>query len=481
MAKSSITSTIVRSKIMKTVAVVVAVATMLTAWFVPSPSSSSPSPSSITVVDASAVVYQHPSLLSKRQQYRQEHEQNLQRSHGGWFHLKLKHRDRHGHKNLLALLGDQQKHHEETATISKTLGPRRGRRGLVDPIYSEEDLVDVDDDDDVEEDDDEDEDGDDPEDLPSDAWYSTTAATVAAATTTTSKASTVSSKSSVSRKLSPPSSSSTAQQPLPEEFATTQFRDLGPIGKTVAGVTEVVFVTAIEYIQGFMTGYIFGTLFGLPGFVTKPTNPSLPLRQTPFWPEFKKRFGRMSTRSTKWAKDWAKISAVFSGFSVLTKVVRNGQEDVWNEILSSAAAGAYFARKEGPNAMIRGALVYGGLIYMISGGMMSNRRGGRGGGSLPVEEYTESPFASLFQDGREEDRELLVPHLSLPFDRKGREQTWLLANTNKIMMSGDTGSHHNSPLALRQFSCYHQKLQQQQLFIDSFASSRISSRSTRYG
>jgi Tim17/Tim22/Tim23/Pmp24 family len=165
-----------------------------------------------------------------------------------------------------------------------------------------------------------------------------------------------------------------------------EFRDLGPIGKTVAGVTEIVVATFFEYLQGFMTGWIFGTVVGTPGFLVKPINPSIPLRQTKFIPEFKGRFSRMNTRSVKWAKDWASISAAFGGFGVAVRVLRNGKEDVWNEILSSAAAGAFFARKDGLDAMIRGALLYGGLIYFVSGGFSSKRR--------LLQDYTERPLTS---------------------------------------------------------------------------------------
>lgn len=37
---------------------------------------------------------------------------------------------------------------------------------------------------------------------------------------------------------------------------------------------------------------------------------------------------------------------------------------------------------EGPQAMLKGALLYGGMIYLLSGGM---------GGNQPLQQYTEQP------------------------------------------------------------------------------------------
>jgi hypothetical protein len=64
---------------------------------------------------------------------------------------------------------------------------------------------------------------------------------------------------------------------------------------------------------------------------------------------------------------WGGMSATFAAARVGTKLLRGGREDEWNNVFSSMAAGAWFARKEGPQAMIRGAALYGVMIYVISG------------------------------------------------------------------------------------------------------------------
>lgn len=125
--------------------------------------------------------------------------------------------------------------------------------------------------------------------------------------------------------------------PVPD----VSFDDLGPIGKTVAGVTQVCVSTLLEYCSGFAGGFSLGSVVGLPGLLFRPMEPGVPqMLKT----EFAGRLGRMNTRSMSWAKNWGGISAAFGGFKVAIKVVRNGKEDAWNQILSSAAAGAFFAR-----------------------------------------------------------------------------------------------------------------------------------------
>jgi gas vesicle protein len=171
-----------------------------------------------------------------------------------------------------------------------------------------------------------------------------------------------------------------------EDSPEYSYNDLGPIGKAIAGGTEIVFATAFEYMSGFLQGLFFGTVVGSPGFLFRPMEAGV--RQN-FKVEMTSRFTRMNTRSMKWAANFAGISAAFGGLSVAVKVLRNGEEDEWTQILSSAAAGAYFARKEGPQAMLKGALLYGGLIYVVSGNTGF-------GNKIKEVEYTEKPAVVRF-------------------------------------------------------------------------------------
>jgi len=160
------------------------------------------------------------------------------------------------------------------------------------------------------------------------------------------------------------------------------YADLGPIGKTVAGCTEIVVTTALDFCSGYLQGLLFGTLVGTPGFVFRPVTKGV---RQPFSQELAGRFARMNGRSMNWAKKFGGISAAFGGFGVAVKIIRNGEQDVWTDIFSSAAAGAYFGRNEGPQGMLRGALLYGGLIYCTSG----SRR-------TPIQDYTEEPHTAVF-------------------------------------------------------------------------------------
>lgn len=122
------------------------------------------------------------------------------------------------------------------------------------------------------------------------------------------------------------------------------FGDLSPVGKVIAGTTQVVVTTALDFIAGFFTGYFMGTVVGVPGLLFSPLEPGVPKI---FMTEMKGRLGRMNSRSMSWGTGWGGMSAAFGGFKAGVLVLRDGKYDTWNEIFSSAAAGAYFARKGG--------------------------------------------------------------------------------------------------------------------------------------
>jgi hypothetical protein len=127
----------------------------------------------------------------------------------------------------------------------------------------------------------------------------------------------------------------------PPQAPDISFADLGPVGRVVAGITQIATTTAMEYCSGFFAGLFLGTAAGVPGFLFRPLTPEAPKM---ILTELGGRFGRMNARSLKWGRSWGGISAAFGGFKVAVSVIRDGKEDDWNQILSSAAAGAFFAR-----------------------------------------------------------------------------------------------------------------------------------------
>jgi hypothetical protein len=133
-----------------------------------------------------------------------------------------------------------------------------------------------------------------------------------------------------------------AELSIPPEFQEAMsVDDFGPIGKIIAGVTQIVSSTLLEYAGGFFGGLLIGTVAGVPGFLFRPIEPGVP---KVLLTEVAGRLARMNTRSFRWAKNWGGISAAFGGFRVSAQVLRGGKQDEWNNILSSAAAGAWFAR-----------------------------------------------------------------------------------------------------------------------------------------
>lgn len=145
--------------------------------------------------------------------------------------------------------------------------------------------------------------------------------------------------------------------------------DLGLVGRLVVGSVQIVVTCAVEYATGFLGGYVLGGLVGVPGLL-RPAAPA-PL---PFFNELGQRLARCNGKAVRWGSTWAPISAVYGGSEAAIRVIRGSQEDQWNRILSSAAAGAYFSRSGGPPGMVRGALMYGAITYMLTGGMSKQEK-----------------------------------------------------------------------------------------------------------
>lgn len=130
--------------------------------------------------------------------------------------------------------------------------------------------------------------------------------------------------------------------PPEPQVPQVSIEDLSPIGLAVFGVTKLVTTVLFEYCAGFVTGYFFGTLVGTPGFVFKPMTPGVP---QVFRKEVSQRLGRMNGRSLKWGQGLGGFSSTFKGCDCAVRLVRYNKEDLWNEILGSAAAGAILSRK----------------------------------------------------------------------------------------------------------------------------------------
>jgi hypothetical protein len=145
-----------------------------------------------------------------------------------------------------------------------------------------------------------------------------------------------------SRRVAAPNS------PIPtivqQEGDDITYSELGVIGKLIAGMFEIVLVTLIEYATAFLGGYVLGTVTDVPRLLFQKSNLPQSLARPQLLTEVSHRMLRLHGKSMNWATSWGSISAAFGGFRVTFKVLRGNVEDDWNTILSSIAAGAYFAR-----------------------------------------------------------------------------------------------------------------------------------------
>jgi Tim17/Tim22/Tim23/Pmp24 family len=123
--------------------------------------------------------------------------------------------------------------------------------------------------------------------------------------------------------------------------------------KCVFGGVEIAYIVGSQWLSGFATAYLLGSMTGLYGF-------SQPLDATGLT-----RFSRWNQRSMRWGKSWGSISASFSGFDAGVRLLRNNRVDEWNSLLGSACAGAFFVRSQGPAAMAKSAALYASVGYFF--------------------------------------------------------------------------------------------------------------------
>lgn len=157
-----------------------------------------------------------------------------------------------------------------------------------------------------------------------------------------------------------------------DELSVLEMRaKLGPVGLLVANAVDVGVTTAGSYISGGLLGYVFAGALGVPIlFKNSNIGHSLgrPLHGLPQYnglKEVQKRIGNWNSNALQTGNSWGRCGASFSGFHALTRVMRGGVEDRWNEILGSAATGAYLSRQGGPQAMLQGASTYAGFAYAL--------------------------------------------------------------------------------------------------------------------
>jgi Tim17/Tim22/Tim23/Pmp24 family len=140
--------------------------------------------------------------------------------------------------------------------------------------------------------------------------------------------------------------------PPPSAEAVPKWEDLPFQWKLVFGGVEIAYTVGTQWLSGFATAYMFGSITGVVG-LTKPPTDGL------------SRLARWNQRNVRWGKSWGSVSASFSGFDTGVRLLRNNKVDEWNSLFGSACAGAFFARSQGPGSMVKSALLYAAFGYFF--------------------------------------------------------------------------------------------------------------------
>jgi Tim17/Tim22/Tim23/Pmp24 family len=173
------------------------------------------------------------------------------------------------------------------------------------------------------------------------------------------------------------------------------YADLSLFGKAVAGCVEILTSVTFDYCMGYASGYFIGTVLGVPRVMFFGEKAS---STGDMWRNLIDRTKQIHSKSNSYGRSWGNVSAVFGGSRTAVNVVRgNAKNDDWNEIFSSVLAGALMSRSGayvidsrrflfcsflsvacasrfcvflpgGPQAMLRSAVIYGGIMYLLSSG-----------------------------------------------------------------------------------------------------------------
>ena len=80
---------------------------------------------------------------------------------------------------------------------------------------------------------------------------------------------------------------------------------------------------------------------------------------------FTQRLSALHTKAFGACKSWATLSAAFTGFNILVRMIRGDRNDNWNAIWGSALTGAYLNKAGGAQAMLQGGATYAMFTYVL--------------------------------------------------------------------------------------------------------------------
>jgi|TARA_B100000780_G_C20994237_1_gene397663 import inner membrane translocase subunit TIM22 len=112
---------------------------------------------------------------------------------------------------------------------------------------------------------------------------------------------------------------------------------------------------------GFVLGAGFGVFMGSwEGIAPPPLLPGIPMAPSkPIAQEFKATARTMGRKARNWSKNFAVVTAVFSGSECALERIR-AKNDMWNSVFAGFFSGAALAVKQGPQAM-----AFGGVGFAV--------------------------------------------------------------------------------------------------------------------
>jgi len=113
--------------------------------------------------------------------------------------------------------------------------------------------------------------------------------------------------------------------------------------------------------MGFVLGAGFGVFMGSwEGIAPPPLLPGVPMAPSkPIAQEFKATARTMGRKARNWSKNFAVVTAVFSGSDCALERIR-AKNDMYNSIFAGFFSGAALAIKQGPQAM-----AFGGIGFAV--------------------------------------------------------------------------------------------------------------------
>ena len=118
--------------------------------------------------------------------------------------------------------------------------------------------------------------------------------------------------------------------------------------------------------MGFCLGAAFGVFMGSwEGIAPPPMLPGVPMAPNkPVAQEFRATGRTMGRKAVSWSKNFAVITAVFSGSECALERIR-AKNDMYNSMLAGFVSGAALAIKQGPQAMLLGGAGFAAFSVAI--------------------------------------------------------------------------------------------------------------------